>query len=247
MGARTIRASPRRSRATAIAEVPRATIRTCRRRIATTLLHVRCASYPLSLAVSAGTLITNCVASRPNAPQLPPIQSNMSPESFYPQPATAQLNAVYNREQRSPRTSTNPNPPQLPAIGRGPVPQFEKCANTADLKPKINAQPPFRRANPEGGFISVSSNVTLRSPVLTTRPNSLYKRSHATCLRPTNCAIMVSTIKPPATRVVSSRSLARASRMMGTITRIAITSSTSTTYWDLRNQGTRIATSFSTC
>ena len=81
----------------------------------------------------------------------------MSPESFYPQSATAQLNAVYNRDQRSPRTSTNPNPPQLPPIGRGPVPQFEKnIANTADLKPKINTQPPFRRANPEGGFISVS-------------------------------------------------------------------------------------------
>lgn len=114
---------------------------------------------PPSPVVSAGSLIINCVASRPNAPQLPPIQSNMSPESFYPQSATAQLNAVYNREQRSPRASTNANPPQLPSIGRGPVPQFEKCANTGDLKPKINTQPPFRRANPEGGFLSVSDNL----------------------------------------------------------------------------------------
>jgi dual specificity protein kinase YAK1 len=97
------------------------------------------------------------VASRPHAPQLPPIQSNMSPESFYPQSATAQLNAVYNREARSPRTATNPNPPQLLPIGGGPVPKFQTVKNTADLQPKINAQPPFRRANPEGGFISVSS------------------------------------------------------------------------------------------
>ncbi|KAL1594147.1 dual specificity protein kinase yak1 [Nothophoma quercina] len=104
-------------------------------------------------------------SSRPNAPQLPPIQSNMSPESFYPQSATAQLNAVYNRDQRSPRTSTNPNPPQLPPIGRGPVPQFEKnIANTADLKPKINTQPPFRRANPEGGFISPLQALTCHLP-----------------------------------------------------------------------------------
>lgn len=92
----------------------------------------------------------------------------MSPESFYPQSATAQLNAVYSRDQRSPRTSTNPNPPQLPSIGRGPVPQFEKnIANTADLKPKINAQPPFRRANPEGGFISVSLGLGMGDFVLT--------------------------------------------------------------------------------
>lgn len=97
------------------------------------------------------------LASRPHAPQLPPIQSsNMSPENFYPQSATVQLNAVYNREARSPRTASNANsnPPPLP-MGRGPVPRFEKVTNTADLQPKINAQPPFRRANPEGGFISV--------------------------------------------------------------------------------------------
>ncbi|KAH9865898.1 hypothetical protein IAQ61_008634 [Plenodomus lingam] len=103
-------------------------------------------------------------ASRPHAPQLPPIQSNMSPDSFYPQSATAQLNAVYNREARSPRTTTNSNPPQLPPIGRGPVPKFEKCTNTAGLQPKINAQPPFRRANPEGGFISPLQALTAHLP-----------------------------------------------------------------------------------
>jgi dual specificity protein kinase YAK1 len=82
----------------------------------------------------------------------------MSPDSFYPQSATAQLNAVYNREARSPRTATNtnPNPPQMLPLGSGPVPKFEKVANTADLRSRINTQPPFRRANPEGGFISVS-------------------------------------------------------------------------------------------
>ncbi|KAJ4376429.1 dual specificity protein kinase yak1 [Neocucurbitaria cava] len=104
-------------------------------------------------------------SSRPHAPQLPPIQSNMSPETFYPQSATAQLNAVYNREARSPRTSTNPNPPQLPPIGRGPVPKFDKVANTAELQPKINAQPPFRRANPEGGFISPLQALTAHLPM----------------------------------------------------------------------------------
>jgi dual specificity protein kinase YAK1 len=120
------------------------------------------------------------IATRPHAPQLPPIQSNMSPESFYPQSATQQLNAVYNREARSPRTSTNPNPPQLPPIGRGSVPKFEKCTNTAELQPKINSQPPFRRANPEGGFISVCRR-RIGAMIKMLTAGSLFKRSPHTC------------------------------------------------------------------
>lgn len=114
-------------------------------------------SLGIRCSLNSATMLihTSPAASRPHAPQLPPLQSTMSPESFYPQSATAQLNAVYNREARSPR-SANPNPAQLPPIGRGPVPKFEKCTNTAELEPKINAQPPFRRAAPDGGFISVS-------------------------------------------------------------------------------------------
>lgn len=102
-------------------------------------------------------------ATRPHAPQLPPLQSNMSPETFFPQSATAQLNAVFSREARSPRT-TNPNPPQLPPIGRGSVPKFTKCTNTAELEPKINTQPPFRRAAPDGGFISPLQALTTHLP-----------------------------------------------------------------------------------
>ena len=40
---------------------------------------------------------------------------------------------------------------------KGPVPQFRRCNNVDDLEPRINSQPPFRRANPEGGFISVGA------------------------------------------------------------------------------------------
>jgi dual specificity protein kinase YAK1 len=40
-------------------------------------------------------------------------------------------------------------------VTRGPVPEFKQLSSPADLQPKVNSQPPFRRANPEGGFISV--------------------------------------------------------------------------------------------
>lgn len=143
------------SRRIAIGRVRRATTPTYLLRTAIILRPVRTLS-DIRTILWRYSLISTFAASRPHAPQLPPIQSNMSPDSFYPQSATAQLNAVYNREARSPRTATNPNPPQFPPVGAGPVPKFEKVTNTADLRPKINQQPPFRRANPEGGFISVS-------------------------------------------------------------------------------------------
>jgi dual specificity protein kinase YAK1 len=38
-----------------------------------------------------------------------------------------------------------------------PVPEFKKIRAPNDLRPKVNAQPAFRRADPEGGFISVGS------------------------------------------------------------------------------------------
>jgi len=87
--------------------------------------------------------------------QLPPItpySSNNSNES-YPNSATAQLNAVFGNDpkaQRRPGQQSLDGPP-----GRGPVPEFSKVRQATDLRPKINAQPAFRRANPEGGFISV--------------------------------------------------------------------------------------------
>lgn len=119
-------------------------------------------------------------ASRAHPPQLPPIQSNMTPDHYYPQSATAQLNAVYGREARSPRNPTTQTPmsPQGPR-GPGPVPTFSKCLNTADLQPRINEQPPFRRANPEGGFISPLQALTTHLPATyrICNPNFKYESS----------------------------------------------------------------------
>lgn len=53
----------------------------------------------------------------------------------------------------SPRRITNMT--AGPVVHKGPVPEFRKLRTAQDLRPKVNAQPAFRRANPEGGFISV--------------------------------------------------------------------------------------------
>jgi dual specificity protein kinase YAK1 len=92
---------------------------------------------------------------RQKAQQLPPITPYTSSNESYPPSATAQLNAVFGNDPKSPRrqgSQVAPGPP-----GRGPVPQFQPVRAMTDLQPKINTQPAFRRANPEGGFISVCS------------------------------------------------------------------------------------------
>jgi len=78
----------------------------------------------------------------------------MSPESPYypPRSATQQLNAMFGREATSPTGF----PMQSAPVTRLQVPRFAKCAKVSELRPQLNAQPLFRRADPEGGFISVS-------------------------------------------------------------------------------------------
>jgi dual specificity protein kinase YAK1 len=100
-------------------------------------------------------------SSRAHASQLPPLQSNMSPNSYYPQSATQQLNAVFGNDAQSPKAMQQP---QMPPGSKGGVPQFTKCHDVAELVPRINTQPPFRRANPEGGFISPLQALTTHLP-----------------------------------------------------------------------------------
>lgn len=116
----------------------------------TTLLLVNSAHC----ATCTNQVLTSEPASRPHAPQLPPLQSTLSPEGYYPQNATPQLPSGYGREPKSPR---HPPASTQPLQQRGPIPKFQKCSRVSDLQPVINAQPPFRRANPEGGFLSVST------------------------------------------------------------------------------------------
>ena len=86
--------------------------------------------------------------------QLTPIQSgNRTPDQAYPSSATAQLNAVFGREIKSPR-------PSYPRHNgrRGPAPRLRTLKNIQDAEPRVRTQPAFRRANPEGGFISVRAH-----------------------------------------------------------------------------------------
>lgn len=99
-------------------------------------------------------------ASRQQSQQLPPITPYSSNIESYPTSATAQLNAVFGNDTKSPRRPGQQLAQGPP--GRGPVPEFSKVRTAADLRPKVNAQPAFRRANPEGGFISVCPMFTKR-------------------------------------------------------------------------------------
>lgn len=93
-------------------------------------------------------------ANRQQAQHLPPITPyGPSSDGAFPPSATAQLNALFGNDPKSPR---RPGPSASDVQGKGPVPEFTKLRAISDLQPRINAQPAFRRANPEGGFISVS-------------------------------------------------------------------------------------------
>jgi dual specificity protein kinase YAK1 len=79
---------------------------------------------------------------------LPPISPFASTNDGYPSSAVAALDNAFAHDPKSP---VRPNP-----VAIKPVPEFRKIRALSELQPKNSRQPPFRRANPEGGFISVS-------------------------------------------------------------------------------------------
>ncbi|KAK2796274.1 dual specificity protein kinase yak1 [Onygenales sp. PD_10] len=107
---------------------------------------------------------TGAPSRQQQGPRLPGLQSTeMSPEQYYPQSATAQLNAAFGQDMKLHGARPHHGSPQQ-APGRGPVPKFVKINSTQDLKPRMNAQPAYRRANPEGGFISPLQALTTHLP-----------------------------------------------------------------------------------
>jgi dual specificity protein kinase YAK1 len=116
-------------------------------------------------------------ANRPQTQQLPPITPFTSNNESYPNSATAQLNAVFGNDPKSPRRGP---PTSTPAAGgRGPVPEFTKIKSISELRPNVNAQPAFRRANPEGGFISVSHLTVSKITSLTSSPVASSSTDHS--------------------------------------------------------------------
>jgi dual specificity protein kinase YAK1 len=87
----------------------------------------------------------------------------LSPDARYPQSA----NANSSRSGRSPLQIQDT------------VPKFRKIENVRDIQPRINNQPAYRRANPEGGFISPLQALTTQLPATyrICNPNFKYESS----------------------------------------------------------------------
>ncbi|RFU35849.1 hypothetical protein B7463_g498, partial [Scytalidium lignicola] len=100
---------------------------------------------------------------RQQVQQLPPITPYSSNNESYPASAITQLNAVFGNDPKSPSRRPVMQSSQGPP-GKGPVPEFIKVRSMSDLKPRVNSQPAFRRANPEGGFISPLQALTSHLP-----------------------------------------------------------------------------------
>ena len=132
-------------------------------------------------------------SSRQGGPQLPPLSAYASGQDSYSPSNMSAMDGSY--DPKSPRRSALP-PSVMSLTDKGPVPEFKKIRSPGDLKPKVNTQPAFRRANPEGGFISVSlqSHLFLVSTDLVhlTYAPSPSKRSQSTSLQRTESAIQAS-------------------------------------------------------
>ncbi|KAL8691491.1 MAG: hypothetical protein Q9218_003300 [Villophora microphyllina] len=121
------------------------------------------------------TIYVHLASSRQPPLHLPAIQAgDPLSDQYYPSSATAQLNAMFGREAKSPR---NPRSLQQATsdMSKGAVPRFRRLDQPDDLEPRVNTQPPFRRANPEGGFISPLQALTTHLPATYRICNPAFK------------------------------------------------------------------------
>lgn len=116
-------------------------------------------SPPCKFLFLISSLVMMLMAASANrVPRLPPLQAgDLSPDQYYPSSASSHMGSSFGPGTRSPRSGSLPS--QVP--GRGPVPKFQKIKSVQELQPRVHTQPAYRRANPEGGFISVSGYLTV--------------------------------------------------------------------------------------
>ncbi|EAQ88953.1 hypothetical protein CHGG_05572 [Chaetomium globosum CBS 148.51] len=101
---------------------------------------------------------------RQAAPQLPPINPYGGSQDSYSPSAMTPMDGSYV-DPKSPKRAPQPQQQQQSTLqDRGPVPEFKRIRASTDLKPKVNSQPAFRRANPEGGFLSPLQALTVQLP-----------------------------------------------------------------------------------
>ncbi|KAM5430527.1 dual specificity protein kinase yak1 [Microsporum canis] len=135
--------------------------------------------YPTNTCIERLADTSPAAPSRPHAPRLPPMQSNdMSPERYYPQSATLQLHSAFGQDKPHRPISYQPQSAggsPSAGMGKGPVPKFQSIKSINELKPRINKQPAFRRANPEGGFISPLQALTTHLPATYRICNPTFK------------------------------------------------------------------------
>ncbi|KKY15631.1 putative protein kinase yak1 [Phaeomoniella chlamydospora] len=101
--------------------------------------------------------------------------SELPPDQYYQQPNSAQLSSpMAIREPKSPgQRMQGVTPTRKPVPAQAP--RFQKVKGPTELQPKINNQPPFRRANPEGGFISPLQALTTHLPATYRICNPTFK------------------------------------------------------------------------
>ena len=104
---------------------------------------------------------------------LPPMQgSEMSPDQLHPSSAAASASVRRDRISPSVQFAQRTIPQDVP-------PRFKRVTTTQEINTRLNTQPPHRRANPEGGFISPLQALTTHLPATyrICNPNFKYESS----------------------------------------------------------------------
>ncbi|PKS06794.1 hypothetical protein jhhlp_006869 [Lomentospora prolificans] len=86
-----------------------------------------------------------------------------SPHDYQPSSSAQSLEASFAHDPKSPRHGV-PHSLTVTDASKRVVPQFRSIRSPNDLRPVINTQPAFRRAAPEGGFISPLQALTVHLP-----------------------------------------------------------------------------------